>query len=209
MRLLTKHLTVLICATLLWVAPARAEDAAVRFTKDLADKVITNVLATHETKDQKMAAFRRDFTGALDLKAIGQFVLGRYWKKTPVAERDDFLNAFMEFNTLTWSDRFDLYNGQTISFAGSRNAEGNQLYVDSTIDNNGSPVEVIWRLRPTKSGDYKIIDIVVAGVSMAMSYRNEYASFLQQHGGNVNELTAELNNRIKNFVPGSEKNKKK
>ena len=175
---------------------------------DLADKIITNVLTSQDSEEKKINYFRKEFTQALDLKSIGQFVLGRYWKMATTEQRDAFLDAFMEFTTLTWADRFHMYNGQKIIFAGTRNAEGKQLYVDSKIMNNGTPVEVIWRVRQ-KGDSFKIIDIIVEGVSMAMSYRNEYTAFLQKNGGDVSKLTDELKTKAQNFqLTSSDKTKK-
>lgn len=193
-----KKLAIFLIVFTLFCKPAQAMEPAIQFISDLADKIITNVLTSQDSEEQKINYFRKEFTSALDLKSIGQFVLGRYWKAADTAQRDAFLDAFMEFATLTWADRFHMYNGQKIIFAGTRNAEGKQLYVDSKIMNNGTPVEVIWRVRQ-KGDTFKIIDIIVEGVSMAMSYRNEYTAFLQKNGGDVSKLTAELEAKAKNF----------
>ena len=64
------------------------------------------------------------------------------------------------------------------------------------------PVEVIWRLRPSKES-YKIVDIIVEDVSMASTYRNDYRSFLQQNGNSVAKLTEELVRKAKEI--GTEK----
>ena len=176
---------------------ARAENPAIDFVNDLAEDVITNILTADVSRTEKMDRFRTEFTQALDLKNIGQFVLGVYWRKSSPAEREAFLDAFMEFTTKTWADRFGLYQGQKIVFSGVRNAERNQLYVDSTIQNN-PPVEVVWRLKQ-KDESYRIIDIIVEGVSMAMSYRNEYNAFLQTHDGDLNALTRELQEKSAHF----------
>lgn len=177
---------------------ARAENPAIDFVNNLADDVITNILTADVSREEKLDRFRTKFTRALDLKNIGQFVLGVYWRKSGPVEREAFLEAFMDFTTKTWADRFGLYQGQKIVFSGVRNAERNQLYVDSTIQNN-PPVEVVWRLKQ-KDDSYRIIDIIVEGVSMAMSYRNEYNSFLQTHNGNLAELTNELKQKSETFV---------
>ena len=70
--------------------------------------------------------------------------------------------------------------------------------MDSQFQNN-PPVEVIWRLRQ-KDGTYRIIDIIVEGVSMAMSYRNEYSAFLQTHNGDVGALAQELRQKSDTFT---------
>lgn len=203
-----KKFLLALVLTLLVSVRVFAAEPAVQFVNDLTDKIITNVLTTKDTHAQKLENFRKDFDNAVDLKAVGQFVLGRYWKTANETDRAAFLKSFMNFTTLTWSDRFDMYTGQKITFLGARNADGGQLYVDSKIQNGNKPVEVIWRVKEQKDGGYKIIDIIVEGVSMAMSYRNEYTAFLQKNDGVVSILTAELDTKAKNFKFGSTKKDK-
>ena len=175
----------------------RAEDPAIGFVDKLADKILTEVVTSDKTKDEKETLFRSAFTEAVDLKGVGQFVLGTAWKKTSEEDRAAFLNAFTDLTVKTWADRFNLYTGQQIVFQGTRNAERGQIYVDSVIQDK-QPVEVIWRLRPSKDS-YKIVDIVVEGVSMASTYRNDYRAFLQQNANSVPALTAELSRKSRDF----------
>lgn len=193
-----KKIYALILGLFLVPAVARAGDPAIEFVSQTADTVINTILKADVSQDEKLARFQKEFTRALDLKNIGQFVLGIYWRKASAEEKDAFLQAFTDFTTKTWADRFNLYQGQQLIFTGSRNAERNQLYVDSQFQNN-PPVEVIWRLRQ-KDGTYRIIDIIVEGVSMAMSYRNEYSAFLQTHNGDVAALTQELRQKSDTFT---------
>lgn len=192
-----KKLYAFILGLFLISTTAYAENPAITFVNNLADNVINNILTANVSQDEKMARFKTEFESALDLKNIGQFVLGVYWRRASAEERTAFLNAFMDFTTKTWADRFNLYQGQKIIFTGARNAEKKQLYVDSVIQNN-PPVEVIWRLKQ-KDNAYRIIDIIIEGVSMAMSYRNEYTSFLQAHNGDINALTKELETKSDSF----------
>ena len=189
----------LICALMLaLVTPVWAANPAIDFMNDLAQEVIEKGIQGTQTTTEREEFIREKFTKVLDLKAIGQFVLGTYWKKADEAQRNEFLNAFTELLTKTWSDRFGMYTGQEVVFSGTRNAQQkNQLYVDSSIPGN-PPVEMIWRIRPKDKG-YVIIDIVIEDVSMAMSYRSEYTTFLQQHQGNLQSLIDELKNKAENF----------
>lgn len=177
---------------------AWAADPAIDFMNELSQEVIEKGIQGTRTTDEREAFIHEKFTKILDLKAIGQFVLGTYWKKADETQRNDFLNAFTELLTKTWSDRFGMYSGQEVVFSGTRNAQQkNQLYVDSSIPGN-PPIEIIWRIRPKDKG-YVIIDIVIEDVSMAMSYRSEYTTFLQQHQGNLQILIDELKNKAENF----------
>ena len=173
-------------------------DPAIEFVDGVANEIIQNVLTSDASQEQKLEMFRATFTKALDLKSIGQFVLGIYWRKANEADRQEFLEAFTDLTTKTWADRFDMYSGQSISFVGVRKAdEPKQFYVDSKIQDK-EPVEVIWRLRQ-KGDSFKIIDIRIEGVNMATSYRNEYSAVLQQNGGDVKALSADLRKKSEAF----------
>ena len=197
-----KIILTLICA--LWVVPALCADPAIDFMDRLSEEIIEEGVLSKKTFEEKEDFFREKFTTNLDLKNISQKVLGVYWKKATDQEKQDFINAFTDLMTKTWTDRFGLYEGQDIVFQGTRNtSQKNQIYVDSQIKND-PPIEVIWRLHQKDNG-YKIIDIVVEDVSMLVSYRNEYTSFLQQHQGSVQALIDELNDKIVNYKYTSEK----
>lgn len=190
----------LLCVLMLiFSAPVfAAANPAIDFMNNLAQEVIEKGIQGSKTPAEREAFIHEKFTTILDLKSIGQFVLGTYWKKADEAQRSEFLDAFTELLTKTWSDRFGMYSGQEVVFSGTRNApQKNQLYVDSSIPGN-PPVEIIWRIRPKDKG-YVIIDIVIEDVSMAMSYRSEYTTFLQQHQGNLQDLIDELKKKSENF----------
>ncbi len=181
---------IMLLIMMLLSSVAWASNPAIDFVDQLADKILTDVVMADKTKAEKERLFREAFTEAVDLKGVGQFVLGTAWKKASEEDRADFLQAFTDLTVKTWAGRFDSYAGQQIVFQGSRNAERGQLYVDSVIQDK-QPVEVIWRLRPSKES-YKIVDIIVEDVSMASTYRNDYRSFLQQNENSVPKLTEEL-----------------
>ena len=184
---------------LIWSVPVfAAANPAIDFMNNLAQEVIEKGIQGTKTIQEREDFIRDKFTTILDLKSIGQFVLGTYWKKASDTEKTDFLKAFTELQTKTWADRFGMYSGQEVVFSGTRNAQQkNQLYVDSTIPGN-PPIEIIWRIRP-KDKSYVIIDIVIENVPMAMSYRSEYTAFLQQHQGRLQDLIDELNKKVQNF----------
>ena len=191
-----KIILTLVCT--LWAIPALCADPAIDFMDTLAKEIIEKGVLAEKTTAEREAFFHEKFTTNLDLNTVAKQVLGTYWKKATPQEQKDFVQAFTDLTTKTWTDRFGLYQGQDIVFQGTRNAnQKNQIYVDSKINDN-PPIEVIWRLRQ-KDKSYKIVDIVIEDVSMLVSYRNEYTSFLQQHQGSVQALIDELNAKIKDF----------
>ena len=190
--------------TLMISTVAMAADPAIDFVDRLTDRILTEVVTADKSKEEKEKLFREAFTEAVDLKGVGQFVLGTAWKKASEEERAAFLAAFTDLTVKTWAKRFDMYSGQQILFQGTRNAERGQIYVDSVIQDK-QPIEVIWRLRPYKES-YKIVDIVIENVNMASTYRNEYRSFLSQNENNISKLTEELIRKAKELGTSGETN---
>ena len=60
----------------------------------------------------------------------------------------------------------------------------------------GEPAKVVWRVRE-KNGDYKIVDIIIEGVSLAQSARSEYTAFIKNNPGGIDALIKDLQAKLK------------
>lgn len=179
---------------MMWACAALAfeQATAIDFVQKTADDVITNVLTTQDSEAVKAKKFEDTFIQALDIPYIAKFVLGRYWKTASHTDRTEFVEAFKQMLVRSWSEKFALYKGQKIEFFDVTPAPNkNQYFVNSKIQDGANPIVVLWRLLE-KDGHYKIIDVVIEGVHMATSYRNEYAAYLQNH--TLEELIEALKN---------------
>ena len=68
--------------------------------------------------------------------------------------------------------------------------------VESQINrNNSKPIKIIWRVK-LSNGKYKIIDIVIEGVSWMQTQRSEFVSVIRNSGGKVSGLINALNKKI-------------
>lgn len=193
-----KYLCLLILG-LFAASGARAEEASSprAFAEQLADQIMKEVVLSKNPMPEKQAAFRRVFLEATNIRTIARFTLGRYYKNASEEQREAFIQAFTDNVILTWTERFSSYAGEQIRFKDTRQ-DKNDFYVNSTLDipNTENDIEIIWRIS-NKNGRMQLVDLVVEGVSMIMSYRNEYASVLQQSGGDVQTLINMLTNKNK------------
>lgn len=192
-----KKITAFFLSVLLMSLPVKAEQAGIDFTKKLADDIIVNVLSANISDDEKLKIFHDRFKEDLDIQTIGKHVTGVYWRKATPKEQQEFLTAFLDFATKSWADKFNLYTGQKINFTGIQAAKSGQFFVSSFVEGN-PPAEVLWRIKKAGS-TYKITDIVIEGVSMVTSYRNEYVAFLHKNGGKLANLTQELQRKSQAF----------
>lgn len=193
-----KKLIILFSSLFFWVSGAFAAQTAdaESFAKKLADEIMTDVVKPEKTLQQRQDAFRRIFLSAINIKTTARFTLGRFAKTADPEQLKAYENALTDNIVHTWAGRFADYGGETIRFESARKSEKGDFYVTSKIDipNTENDIEVVWRITDKKDG-LKLADLIVEGVSMLMSYRNEYAVILQQNNGNVADLTRRLNDK--------------
>ncbi|HUI17690.1 MAG TPA: ABC transporter substrate-binding protein [Alphaproteobacteria bacterium] len=178
---------------------ARAEDipaAASQFVTVLADKVINVLKDKVLSKDDRVKALAAVFLEGFDVRGIGLFVLGVYGHRASESERASYLNVFKEYVVQTYAVRFNSYAGE--SFLVTKAAPDGDIgaWVTSGIGKAGEePTEVQWRVRKEPEG-YKIIDVVVEGVSLLVTQRSEFAAVLQRNNGNITSLTELMRDKI-------------
>lgn len=171
----------------------------------LADEMINDIVAAPLPLAEKQARFRDVFVTNVDIPAVGRFVLGAYWRRASREERDRFLTLFEDLMVLSWSARFEEYEGQEIQATGtkldSRARSRPGVYVETAVRAPGADdqagIPVVWRLRKNADDQWQIIDIVVARISMLLTYKNEYGTVLVQHDGDVSKLNNVLEGRVK------------
>ena len=168
---------------LLWAAASpQAVDGASAFIKSIAAQAIGILQANSGKLEIREAQFRELLVGGFDMAFIGRFVLGKHWRKATPQQRADYLVLFTEFILQTYSRRMGGYSGETFSVAGARAAGKKDVMVQTKIVRaGGPPIKADWRVRP-KDGQYRIIDIMVEGVSMAVTQRSEFNAVVRQRG---------------------------
>lgn len=174
------------------VLEAKQLGDAEQFVSKLADSGIGFLSDGSLAGDEKSKRFRNLLQTNFDMNTIGRFALGRYWRTATPEQKNEYLSLFNEMIVGVYSRRFSEYQGQVLTVTGSRAEGANDAIVFSVVKQESGPdISVDWRVR--KSGnDYKVIDVIVEGVSMAMTQRSDFASVIQRGGGDVSVLLAHL-----------------
>lgn len=171
---------------------------AQKFVEKVTSDGIEQIINANVSQAEKDKRFEKLFNSALDLDFIGKFVLGRNWRTATPAQRKAFIQVYRELNVKTWSKRFDEFKGKAFVFTGTTpSSSGGQVYVDSTVNmGEGEPAKVKWRVRQ-EGKSFKIVDIVIENVSLAITARNEYSGFIKNNPGGVDALIKDLQNKVK------------
>jgi phospholipid transport system substrate-binding protein len=150
------------------------------------------VLGKNATPAQRVSRFRELLRKDFDVPGIARFVLGRYWKVATPEQQAEFVRLFEDYIALAYSTRLAEYTGETFKVTGSRpDADGAVVMSEILRPTGAPPVKVDWRLA-SHNGVYKIRDVSVDGISMAVTQRSEFASVIQHNGGQVQGLIGML-----------------
>ncbi len=170
----------------------RSVDGAKAFVDNMAMRGIGFLGNEQLTEEQRVAEFRKLLNSSFDMATIGRFALGRNWKVATPAQQAEYQKLFKEMIVKTYSRRFSDYKGQSLKVLSARTDGDNDVIVSSAIvPADGQEVSVDWRVRG-KGGGYKIVDILVEGVSMALTQRSDFASVIQRGGGSIEVLLVQL-----------------
>jgi len=170
------------------VAPvARANQStdangAAQFVQWLGDQAIATLRTPNMSLEQREAVFRQLLAQGFDIPFIGRFVLGRYWQQATPEQRDEYTRLFGEFVLKTYSKRLGGYAGEAFRVVGAKPAGERDALVHTRIERpSGPPLECDWRIRAA-GNQFKIIDVMVENVSMALTQRQEFASVVGSSG---------------------------
>lgn len=145
------------------------------------------------TADSRAPELRRIMETRANVPLIARFAAGRAWREMSEAQQAKFVDAYARFLSVTYARRFDEYSGDPdISIGRAIDAGKKGILVESPIGQpNGQPIAVEW-LVSDRGGQVEIVDIIIEGVSMAATQRDEIGQMLQTRGGDVEALIRDL-----------------
>ncbi len=178
---------------------ARAAADPKAFVDDLGQKAITVIAdksLAEATREQQLGQLLKSH---FDLPLISRLALGITWRRIDDGQRAQYEKLFSDYVLATYAARFRAYSGQRFEVTGSQQlSDGDVMVASRIMPQTGEPIEVNWRVREAE-GALRIIDVVVAGVSLVVTQRSEFQSVVQSKG--FDGLIALLRQRIDQARP--------
>ena len=169
--------------SLVLAGTARAAEQPTDFVARLGDQATAIATEAGLTRAERRQAFRQMLHAYFDVALIGRFVLGRHWRAATPEERRAFLDTFESYVLTIYSRRLESYAGESLEVGRAEDKGRKGVIVASRLHRPAAaPISVHWRLRQDGHG-WRVFDIVVEGVSMVMTHRNEIDTVLRQRGG--------------------------
>jgi phospholipid transport system substrate-binding protein len=181
----------LALAGLLAEAAHAAENGAEAMIDGLTKEAVRILETTDVNSQQRKAGLRAILEKGFDLPYLARLAIGRSWRELSEAERQEFVRVFTAWVLETQSARLSQYAGEQITIEGSQPAGEADTIVSTRIQGGElqQPIRVDWRVRE-EGGEHSVIDVVIEGASMVVTYRGEFQAIVER--GGVEALKAEL-----------------
>lgn len=143
---------------------------------------------------QRGQQFRELLTSLTDARRIGTFTLGPVARTAPKADVDAFVDAFHEFAVAVYQSQLSRYSGQTLKVTSSVQRRPGDYIVNTVMMDPGSqdqPLEVAFRVSDA-GGHFVVLDVSVAGIWLAITERDQFTAFLNEHNNSVPALVTHL-----------------
>jgi phospholipid transport system substrate-binding protein len=177
-----KRLVLCLAALVALAQPAYATpEGAKNFVDSVAKDVMAIVRNESATRPQKQARLESLFVNKVDINFVARFVLGKHWRTATPKQQMDYIAAYRPFILKNYASRLAKYSGQTYALKNARVDSDADVVTMEIIDPSGQNILVDYRLKAS-GGGYKIIDIMVEGVSLLTTQRSEFNGIVENKG---------------------------
>jgi phospholipid transport system substrate-binding protein len=196
-RLVLGAIATLPCAALAYAQPVPT-DAAKSFIDQSGQKLVA-VVNGSASESQKADQLRQLVDQIVAVDQVGDYVLGRYINVATPAQHAQYLTLFHQLLSYNITYQIKAYEGVTFT-VNSAATQGNDTIVDTTVARPGqAPADVGWAVDEV-NGQPKIVDVIVAGTSLRVTERNDYASVVTDNGGQISALLNAMQNQIQRIA---------
>jgi phospholipid transport system substrate-binding protein len=193
-------------AIVIWVGAAQNSCAAAqptspkeasKFIETLGERTMALFAQTSLPMPERETRIRALMREVFAFKTIGRFVLASSWRTAKPDQRDEYLSLFSEFLVRTYSRRLGGYGGYGFAIAQAKPLGRRDALVTTVIKQSSGPsLKAGWRVRASGDG-YKIVDVMVEGVSMAVTQRSEFDTIVRRDG--LDKLIEILRAKVNTF----------
>ena len=158
----------------------------------------SKILSEEITKEKKMVKLQDIAKDTVDIKGIGFYTLGSVRKTLNDSQKNKYSELFEKYFLKSFSSRLAEYTNPEINVYGKEVLNKNYTLVNSTLKATSErpEIKIDWRIY-TKNPDKPMIrDLIIEGLSLARTQKEEFSSVLQTNDNKIEELFKTLNSFI-------------
>ena len=171
-------------------------DIFVQSTVNRASKLLGEDI----TKDEKIEKLKLIAKETVDIRGIGFYTLGKKRKSLNEQEKKRYAELFEEYFLKSFSSRLAEYTNPEIDVQGKEKLNENYTIVNSILKatNERPEIKIDWRIYTKNPENPLIRDLIIEGLSLARTQKEEFASVLNSNNDNIEALFKVLEEFSKN-----------
>ena len=150
----------------------------------------SQILGDNLTIDQKIEKLKTIAQETVDINGIGMYTLGAYRKSLNEDQKEQYKELFKEYFLKTFSSRLAEYSNPEIQVNSKEKINENYTMVSSILvaTDTRPEININWRIYTKNTDNPKIRDLVIEGLSLARTQKEEFSSVLNTNDGEINAL---------------------
>ena len=160
----------------------------------------SQILSDDISKEQKVEKLKLIAKDTVDIRGVGFYSLGKYRKTLNNNQKKKYMDLFEKYFLKSFSSRLSEYSNPKINVNSQEKINENYTIVSSILvaTKKRPEVKIDWRVY-TKNPEKPLIrDLIIEGLSLARTQKEEFASILNSNDGNINALFASIEKFINN-----------
>ena len=170
-------------------------DIFVQSTVNRASEALNNKYS----KEEKIEKLKQIASETVDIRGIGFYTLGAYRKSISEDEKKEYEILFEKYFLKSFSSRLAEYSNPEIEVVSKEKLNENYTMVSSKLvaTEQRPEVKIDWRIYTKKPQNPLIRDLIIEGLSLARTQKEEFSSIIENNDGDINALFATLKEFIK------------
>ena len=163
-------------------AMTESEAGARAVVSETIDEVLAVLRDKSKPTEERIRLLEQIVYGRFDLYVMSRLVLARNWKRFSEEQKEQYVEEFKQYLTNSYGNRIERYDQQEVEIVGEREEPRGDVVVQTKIlggEFEGALVD--YRLRKQDS-DWRVIDVVIEGISMVSNYRDQFKSIVSSGG---------------------------
>ena len=160
----------------------------------------SQILSKNISKEQKIDELKNIAKETVDIKGVGYYSLGSTRKTLNEDQKKQYLFLFENYFLKSFSSRLSEYTNPEIDVRNKEVLNKNYTIVNSILvaTENRPEVKIDWRIYTKNPNNPLIRDLIIEGLSLARTQKEEFASILNSNDGDINALFKTLEEFSKN-----------
>jgi len=161
----------------------------------------SEILSKNISKEEKMNGLKIIAKETVDIRGIGFYSLGSTRKVLNENQKQKYFDLFENYFLKSFSSRLSEYTNPKIEVQGKNVINKNYTIVNSILvgSTDRPEVKIDWRIYTKNPDDPLIRDLIIEGLSLARTQKEEFASILNSNDGDIKVLFKTLEDFSKNY----------